>query len=284
MVGVSRGNEDGGSSQTFRPPSRSASRGSSLLRGGSGASSLGSSDIDDLGSIDPQLAQVLPPAAHVYNKMTFGLVYAFDENFVLPLSHDEVVHGKRSLLGRMPGDEWQRFANLRLLYGFMFAHPGTKLLFMGGEFGQGEEWNFQQSLDWHLLQYDFHKGIQKLVTDLNMLYRTYPALYEKQFSPEGFQWIDYGDAENSVLTYIRKGKMPKDDLIIACNFTPVPRENYRIGVPKSRKLEEVFNSDAPAYGGSGIANGPAKVSKTPWHGFEHSIEVSLPPLSVVVFR
>ena len=221
---------------------------------------------------------------HHQNDLTFSMTYAFTENFMLPFSHDEVVYGKQSLLYRMPGDEWQRFANLRLLFGYMFTHPGTNLVFMGAEFGQSSEWNFQQSLDWHLLQYDFHKGIQKLVTDLNMLYRTYPALYEKQFSPEGFQWIDYGDAENSVLTYIRKGKMPKDDLIIACNFTPVPRENYRIGVPKSRKLEEVFNSDAPAYGGSGIANGPAKVSKTPWHGFEHSIEVSLPPLSVVVFR
>ena len=221
---------------------------------------------------------------HHQNDLTFSMTYAFTENFMLPFSHDEVVYGKQSLLYRMPGDEWQRFANLRLLFGYMFTHPGTNLVFMGAEFGQSSEWNFQQSLDWHLLQYDFHKGIQKLVTDLNTLYRTYPALYEKQFSPEGFQWIDYGDSENSVLTYIRKGKLPKDDLIIACNFTPVPRENYRIGIPKSRKLTEVFNSDATVYGGSGITNGSAKVSKTPWHAFEHSIEVSLPPLSVVVFR
>ncbi|MGB5191180.1 1,4-alpha-glucan branching protein GlgB [Robiginitalea sp.] len=221
---------------------------------------------------------------HHQNDLTFSMTYAFTENFMLPFSHDEVVYGKQSLLYRMPGDEWQRFANLRLLFGYMFTHPGTNLVFMGAEFGQSSEWNFQQSLDWHLLQYDFHKGIQKLVTDLNGLYRSYPALYERQFSPEGFQWIDYGDAENSVLTYIRKGKLPKDDLIVACNFTPVPRENYRIGVPKSRKLEEVFNSDATVYGGSGITNGTAKVSKSPWHGFEHSIEVSLPPLSVVVFR
>ncbi len=221
---------------------------------------------------------------HHQNDLTFSMTYAFTENFMLPFSHDEVVYGKQSLLYRMPGDEWQRFANLRLLFGYMFTHPGTNLVFMGAEFGQSSEWNFQQSLDWHLLQYDFHKGIQKLVTDLNGLYRSYPALYERQFSPEGFQWIDYGDAENSVLTYIRKGKLPKDDLIVACNFTPVPRENYRIGVPKSRKLEEVFNSDATVYGGSGITNGTAKVTKSPWHGFEHSIEVSLPPLSVVVFR
>jgi 1,4-alpha-glucan branching enzyme len=221
---------------------------------------------------------------HHQNDLTFSMTYAFTENFMLPFSHDEVVYGKQSLLYRMPGDEWQRFANLRLLFGYMFTHPGTNLIFMGGEFGQSSEWNFQQSLDWHLLQYDFHKGIQKLVTDLNTLYRSSPALYEKQFSPEGFQWIDYGDSENSVLTFIRKGKWPKDDLIVACNFTPVPRENYRLGVPKSKKLEQVFNSDSVEYGGSGMHNGSAKVSKTSWHGFNHSIEITLPPLSVVVFR
>jgi 1,4-alpha-glucan branching enzyme len=221
---------------------------------------------------------------HHQNDLTFSMTYAFTENFMLPFSHDEVVYGKQSLLYRMPGDEWQRFANLRLLFGYMFTHPGTNLVFMGGEFGQSSEWNFQHSLDWHLLQYDFHKGVQQLVADLNSLYRNSPALYEKQFSPQGFQWIDYGDWENSVLTFIRKGKFPKDDLIVACNFTPVPREGYRIGVPKSRKMEEVFNSDATRYGGSGMKNGAASVSKTPWHGFQHSIEVTLPPLAVVVFR
>jgi 1,4-alpha-glucan branching enzyme len=221
---------------------------------------------------------------HHQNDLTFSMTYAFTENFMLPFSHDEVVYGKQSLLYRMPGDEWQRFANLRLLFGYMFTHPGTNLLFMGGEFGQSSEWNFQHSLDWHLLQYDFHKGIQGLVKDLNTLYRSQPALYEKQFSPEGFQWIDYGDWENSVLTFIRKGKDSRDDLIVACNFTPVPREGYRIGVPKTRQLKELFNSDAARYGGSGMENGVAKVSRTPWHGFERSISVNLPPLGVVIFR
>ncbi|MDG1572590.1 1,4-alpha-glucan branching protein GlgB [Robiginitalea sp. M366] len=221
---------------------------------------------------------------HHQNDITFSMTYAFTENFMLPFSHDEVVYGKQSLLYRMPGDEWQRFANLRLLFGYMFTHPGSNLLFMGGEFGQSSEWNFQQSLDWHLLQYDFHKGVQAVVRDLNALYRAQPALYEKQYSPEGFQWIDYGDAENSVLTYLRKGKASKDDLVIACNFTPVPREGYRIGVPKTRQLKEVFNSDAEMYGGSGMVNTKAAIEKTPWHGYDRSICVNLPPLSVVVFR
>ena len=218
------------------------------------------------------------------NDITFSMTYAFTENFMLPFSHDEVVYGKQSLLYRMPGDEWQRFANLRLLFGYMFTHPGSKLLFMGGEFGQSSEWNYQHSLDWHLLQYDFHKGVQEVVKDLNALYRGQPALHQKQYSPDGFRWIDYGDSENSVLTYIRKGHEAKDDLIVACNFTPVPREGYRIGVPKARQLKEIFNSDDARYGGSGMLNGTARISKTPWHGFERSIEVNLPPLGVVIFR
>ena len=166
---------------------------------------------------------------HHQNDITFSLAYAFTENFMLPLSHDEVVHGKRSILGRMPGDEWQRFANLRLLYSYMFTHPGTKLLFQGCEFGQSEEWNFQQSLDWHLLEYAPHKGMQETLKGLNKLYRNEPALHQKQFSAEGFEWIDYNDSENSVLTFIRKGNKPADDVIIAMNMTPIPRENYRIG-------------------------------------------------------
>ena len=170
---------------------------------------------------------------HHQDDITFSMTYAFTENFMLPFSHDEVVYGKQSLLYRMPGDEWQQFANLRLLFGYMYTHPGTNLVFMGGEFGQSSEWNFQQSLDWHLLQYDFHSGVKELVKDLNGVYQTYPALYEKQFSSEGFEWIDYGDSENSVLTYIRKGHDAENDLIIACNFTPVPRENYRVGIPKT---------------------------------------------------
>ncbi|MCX2719973.1 1,4-alpha-glucan branching protein GlgB [Lentiprolixibacter aurantiacus] len=221
---------------------------------------------------------------HHQNDLTFSMTYAFTENFMLPFSHDEVVYGKQSLLYRMPGDEWQRFANLRLLLGYMYTHPGTNLLFMGAEFGQSSEWNFQQSLDWHLLQYDFHSGVQKMVKDLNRIYQTYPALYEKQFSPEGFHWIDYGDAENSVLSYIRKGHDPKNDLIVVCNFTPVPRENYRIGVPKTKGLKEIFNSDSKEYGGSGTGNKALRVSKKESHGYMQSITLTLPPLGVLILQ
>jgi 1,4-alpha-glucan branching enzyme len=221
---------------------------------------------------------------HHLNDITFSMTYAFTENFMLPFSHDEVVYGKKSLLYRMPGDEWQQFANLRLLYGYMFTHPGANLIFMGGEFGQSSEWNFDQSLDWHLTQYDFHSGIQKLIKDLNKIYKTYPALYEKQFSQEGFQWIDYGDAENSVLTYIRKGHDEKNDLIIAANFTPVPRENYRIGIPKSGPLKEIFNSDAKKYGGSGSKNTAVKTEKKPWHSFDESIEITIPAMGIVIYQ
>lgn len=162
---------------------------------------------------------------HHQNDLTFSMTYAFSENFMLPLSHDEVVYGKKSLVYRMPGDEWQRFANLRLMFGYMFTHPGTNLVFMGGEFGQTEEWNFQQGLDWHLTQYEVHSGVQEMIKDLNTLYKGSPALYEKQFSPDGFQWIDYGDHNNSVLTYIRRGgHETENDLYVACNFTPVPEK------------------------------------------------------------
>ncbi len=221
---------------------------------------------------------------HHQNDLTFSATYAFTENFMLPFSHDEVVYGKQSLLYRMPGDEWQQFANLRLLYGYMFTHPGANLIFMGGEFGQSSEWNYNQSLDWHLTQYNFHSGIQKLIKDLNEIYKTYPALYEKQFSQEGFQWIDYGDSENSVLTYIRKGHDEGNDLIIAANFTPVSRENYRFGIPKSGLLKEIFNSDAKKYGGSGSKNATVKTEKKPWHGFDESIEITIPPLGIVIFQ
>ncbi|MDC6386945.1 1,4-alpha-glucan branching protein GlgB [Flagellimonas taeanensis] len=218
------------------------------------------------------------------NAITFSMTYAFTENFMLPFSHDEVVYGKKSLLYRMPGDEWQRFANLRLLFGYMFTHPGGNLLFMGGEFGQSSEWNFQESLDWHLTQYDFHSGIQEVIKDLNKLYRTSPALYEKQFSPDGFQWIEYNDRENSVITYIRKGNDPKDDLIVACNFTPVPREDYRVGIPKHTQLKLVFNSDDTKYSGSGMGKKTLKPSKTTWNGHEQSVVMTLPPLAVVVYK
>ena len=221
---------------------------------------------------------------HHQNDLTFSMTYAFTENFMLPFSHDEVVYGKQSLLYKMPGDEWQRFANLRLLYGYMYTHPGSNLIFMGGEIGQSSEWNFQYSLDWHLLEYDFHSGIQELVKDLNALYKKQPALYEKQFSPEGFQWIDYGDQENSVLTYIRKGHDSKNDLIIACNFTPIPRENYRVGVPRNKQLKEIFNSDSEKYAGSGMTNGTVKPTKKACHGYDQSVEITIPPLATVVFR
>ncbi len=221
---------------------------------------------------------------HHQNDLTFSMTYAFTENFMLPFSHDEVVYGKQSMLNKMPGDEWQRFANLRLLYGYMFTHPGTNLLFMGGEFGQSAEWNFQYSLDWHLLEYDYHSGVQNLIRDLNKFYKTHPALYEKQFSSEGFQWIDYGDAENSVLTYMRKGHDAKNDLIIACNFTPVPRKDYRMGVPRSKQLKEIFNTDAKEYAGSGMHNATLKPSKKTWHGQKYSVVITIPPLGMVVFK
>lgn len=218
------------------------------------------------------------------NDLTFSMTYAFSENFMLPLSHDEVVYGKRSILGRMPGDEWQRFANLRLLYGYMFTHPGAKLLFMGDEFGQSAEWKFDGSLDWHLLQFGYHEGIRKTIAALNKLYTSHPALYEKQFSPDGFEWISYSDHQNAVLSYIRKGENPKQDVVVVCNFTPVVRTDYRIGLPAKGKLTEVFNSDHADFGGSGVLNGKSiKIDKEPWNGREFSASVTLPPLAVVVF-
>jgi len=222
---------------------------------------------------------------HHQNDITFSMAYAFTENFMLPLSHDEVVHGKQSILGRMPGDEWQRFANLRLLYSYMFTHPGTKLLFQGAEFAQSSEWNFQQSLDWHLLQYDFHKGIRETIKDLNTLYRKEPALHEKQFSAEGFEWIEYNDYLNSTLIFIRKGDNVADNLIVACNMTPVPREKYRIGLPKAGKLKEIFNSDLKKYAGSGkFKNKVLDSDKINCHFRDNSVEISIPPLGMVVFK
>ena len=219
------------------------------------------------------------------NDLTFSMTYAFTENFMLPLSHDEVVYGKHSIQGRMTGDEWQKFANLRLLYGYMFTHPGTKLLFMGSEFGQTSEWNFESSLDWHLLQYGFHDGMKKCITDLNALYKNNPALHEKQFSAEGFEWINYSDNQNSVLAYIRKGAKEKENLIIVCNMTPVVHQTYRIGLPAKGKLTEIFNTDKTEYNGSGINNPkPIKIEKELWNGRAFSAEVVLPPLAVSVFK
>lgn len=223
------------------------------------------------------------------NDITFSMTYAFSENFMLPLSHDEVVYGKRSLFDRMPGPEWERFANLRLMFGYMFTHPGTKLIFQGGEFAQSAEWNFQESLDWHLLQYDFHTGIQECVKDLNKLYKSQPALYERQFRPEGFEWIEWADGENSVLSYLRKGYDAESAVLVICNFTPVPRENYKVGVPEAftkagTKVKELFNSNEKKYGGSGdFISKKVKVEATPWNGHEHSITLDLAPLAVMVF-
>ncbi|WP_343694242.1 1,4-alpha-glucan branching protein GlgB [Flavobacterium sp.] len=218
------------------------------------------------------------------NELTFSMTYAFTENFMLPFSHDEVVYGKKSLIYKMPGDEWQRFANLRLLYGYMFTHPGTKLLFMGAEFGQTNEWNFEQSLDWHLLQYDFHSGIKRLITDLNSLYKSYPALYEKQFSGEGFEWINYSDHQNAVMSYIRKGNNSDENVIVVCNFTQVVRENYRIGISKKGKLKEIFNTDAGIYGGSNVGNSNIiETESVKYDGRDFSVELILPPLGVTVY-
>ncbi|WP_035643429.1 1,4-alpha-glucan branching protein GlgB [Flavobacterium sp. ASV13] len=218
------------------------------------------------------------------NDLTFSMTYAFTENFMLPFSHDEVVYGKKSIANKMPGDEWQKFANLRLLYGYMFTHPGTKLLFMGSEFGQSDEWNFEKSLDWHLLQYDYHSGIKKVITDLNQLYKSQPALYEKQFTGEGFEWINYSDHQNAVVSYIRKGNNPDENLIVVCNFTQVIRENYRIGIYQKGKLKEVFNTDAKIYEGSGVGNSESlKIDNLPYDGRDYSVELILPPLSVTVY-
>jgi 1,4-alpha-glucan branching enzyme len=222
---------------------------------------------------------------HHQNELTFSLNYAFTENFMLPLSHDEVVYGKKAIVEKMPGDEWQKFANLRLLYSFMFTHPGTKLLFQGCEFGQTSEWNFQTSLDWHLLEYDVHKGAQELIKDLNKIYKKEPALYEKQFSSEGFEWIDHGDHENSVITYIRRGNHEKDNVVVVLNLTPTPREKYRIGLPKQGTLKEIFNSDASKYNGTGSFKNTALTSnKETWNNREHSIAINLPPLGMLAFK
>ncbi len=220
-----------------------------------------------------------------HHELTFSMLYAFTENYVLPLSHDEVVHGKGSLANKMPGDDWQRLANLRLLISYQFTHPGKKLFFMGGEFGQWNEWSHDHSLDWHLSQWQRHSGIQLLVTDLNRLYKSIPALHELDFEPAGFEWIDCNDWEHSVLTFIRKGNAPGEMVLVGCNFTPVPRRNYRIGVPAGGFWKEICNSDAVEYGGSGVGNSGGLVTTSqPWHGREQSVLASLPPLGVVVFK
>jgi 1,4-alpha-glucan branching enzyme len=221
-----------------------------------------------------------------HDELTFSLIYAFTENFVLPLSHDEIVHGKGSLLDQMPGDLWQKCANLRTLFAYMWTHPGKKLLFMGGDFGQWKEWNADESLDWDLLQWkDTHGGIQKLVADLNKLYRQEPALHQVDFDPAGFEWIDCHDYDDCTLSYIRRAKDPKDYLIVICNFTPVPREHYRLGVPEKCFYREVLNSDSTYYGGSNVGNGEGlQAEDRPSHGRPWSVELTLPPLAVTVYK
>ncbi len=220
-----------------------------------------------------------------HNKLTFRMIYAFHENFVLPLSHDEVVYGKGSLLGKMPGDDWQKFANLRALLGYMYAQPGKKLLFMGGEFAQWREWVHDAGLDWHLLESAAHTGVQKWVRHLNQLYRSEPALYEMDCESGGFEWIDCGDAESSVVSLIRKPKSLSSIVLAVCNFTPVPRYNYRVGAPRGGLWQEIANGDAGEYGGSNMGNlGGVEASPVPLHGRPYSMTLTLPPLSVLLFK
>jgi 1,4-alpha-glucan branching enzyme len=222
---------------------------------------------------------------HHHNELGFRMVYAFNENFIMPLSHDEVVHGKGSLLSKMPGDEWQKFANLRLMLGYMYTLPGKKLLFMGGELGQWREWTHEGALDWHLLEDEKHRGLQRWVRDLNTLYRGEPALHELDCEPDGFAWIDCNDAEQSTLTYVRRSRTSADVLVVACNFTPVPRHNHRIGVPAPGHWREILNSDAALYGGSGQGNlGSVHSVPVACHGHPQSLVLTLPPLAVSVFK
>ncbi|MGH7369298.1 MAG: 1,4-alpha-glucan branching protein GlgB, partial [Candidatus Methylomirabilaceae bacterium] len=221
-----------------------------------------------------------------HNSLTFSLLYALNENFILPLSHDEVVYGKGSLLERMPGDVWQRFANLRCLYGFMYGHPGKKLLFMGGEFGQWREWDHEQSLDWHLLREDhLHAGLQRLVADLNRLYRSEPALFELDFDPAGFEWLDCHDWQQSVVSFVRRAKNPQDLVVVVSNFTSVPRHGYRMRVPFGGFYRELLNTDAEIYGGSNVGNyGGVVAEPIPDHGLTFSLALTLPPLATVVLK
>ena len=220
-----------------------------------------------------------------HNRLTFSIWYAFSENFVLPLSHDEVVYGKGSLLGKMPGDDWQKFANLRALFGYMWAHPGKKLLFMGGELAQRQEWNHEQSLQWDALVYGRHAGVKTWVADLNACYAREPALHSADFDAGGFEWVDGSDAENSVIAFLRRPKHGGDLILAVCNFTPVPHANYRIGVPRAGYWREILNSDAPHYGGSGMGNfGGMEAAPVASHGRYHSLNLTLPPLGVVVLK
>ncbi len=220
-----------------------------------------------------------------HNQLTFSIWYAFSENFILPLSHDEVVHGKGALFGKMPGNDWQKYANLRLLFGYIYGHPGKKLLFMGGELAQWKEWDHDESLEWHVLQYPLHQGVQRWIKDLNYLYKRESAMHELDFSKEGFEWIDFSDWEQSTISFVRKGKSPDDIILVVCNFTPVPRYNYRVGVPKDGFWREVLNSDANLYGGSGHGNlGGIEATPIPSHGKYYSLSLILPPLAILFFK
>lgn len=222
---------------------------------------------------------------HHHRNLTFALLYAFTERFVLPISHDEVVHGKGSLLNKMPGDVWQKFANLRLLYGLMYGFPGKKLLFMGCDIGQWDEWNHEKSLDWNLLDYDSHRGAHRWLKDLNTLYVTEPALYEVDFHYSGFDWVDFSDSENSVISFERKSNNASESIVVVCNFTPVPRTGYRIGVREPGVYRELLNSDASAYGGSNMGNtGKVQSEALPMHNRDHSLLLTLPPLSALFFK
>ncbi|MEK7449051.1 MAG: 1,4-alpha-glucan branching protein GlgB [Planctomycetota bacterium] len=222
---------------------------------------------------------------HHHNELTFSIMYSFFENFILSISHDEVVHGKGSLFSKMPGNDWQKFANLRLLFGFMFTHPGKKLLFMGNEFGQWKEWDHENSLDWHILQYDTHQGIQRLVRDLNHLYKNEPALHELDFEPAGFKWIDFNDWEKSIISFLRHGKSTDKTVLVIGNFTPVPQYHYRIGVPSEGHWIEILNSDAREYGGSGQGNlGGVKTEPIPSHSYNYSVSLTIPPLGILVLK
>jgi 1,4-alpha-glucan branching enzyme len=217
--------------------------------------------------------------------MTFSLLYAFSENFVLPLSHDEMVHGKGSLLNKMSGDEWQKFANLRAYYGFMWGHPGKKLLFMGGEFGQWQEWNFNNSLEWAALTAPTHQGLQRFVKDLNHLYQSEPALYEVDFDWMGFTWIDANDSDNSIFSFTRNAKSRDEFIVVLSNFTPIPRHNYRLGVPKLGYYREILNSDSAHYGGGNVGNDGGKATENiPWHGHAQSLSLTLPPLATIMLK
>ena len=220
-----------------------------------------------------------------HGSLGFSMVYAFTENFILPLSHDEVVHGKGSLLDKMPGDEWQKFANLRLLYAYMFAHPGKKLLFMGDELAQGREWNHSQSVDWHLLWNDKHQGIKRLISDLNATYKAEASLHQVDFEWQGFEWLELNDSENSVLSFLRRGKNPDDFTVVVCNFTPVVRHDYRVGVPKGGHYREIFNTDAGIYGGSNTGNdGGTRAHEGDWAGRPFHLSLTIPPLGVLVLK